>query len=154
MENSFEEEIKRLEQQVIELKTCPIKTASQMATKSIDQPVSYNLSYSAQLSPNFAWGENTVVITMTSTNGTNMLTSCYVKNSDDASGHNLQGRGISTIPTQAGSTAQYKVSLFSRNPNDISTLAGGGSVTLNYNFVLTATSDFTVTITTEPYNPF
>ena len=154
MDNKFDDEIKKLEKEVIELKTCPIKTASQMATKSIEQPISYNLTYSAQLSPNFAWGVDTVIITMTSTNGTNMLTSCYVKNSDDASGHNLQGRGLSTIPSKSGSIAQYRISLFSRNPNDIATLAGGGSVTLNYNFVLTATSDFTVDITTEPYNPF
>lgn len=154
MENSFEEQIIRLEQEVIALKTCPIKTATQMATKAVQQAISFNLSYSAQLSPNFAWGANTVVITITSTDGTNMLTSCTIENSGDASGHNLQGRGFQIIPTDAGSTSAYKVSLFSRNPNDIATLAGGGSVTLNYTMLLTATSDFTISVSTEPYNPF
>lgn len=154
MENSFSDEILKLEQEVLALKTCPIKTSTQMATKSVQQAISFDLDYVAQLMPNFAWGADTVVITMASTDGNNMLTSCTLENSDDASGHNLLGRGIQILHTDAGSTSQYKVSAWSRNPNDITTLSGGGSVTLNYTVLLTATSDFTISISTEPYNPF
>ena len=153
MDNTFEQEIKKLEQEVIDLKTCPIKSSAQIMTKSIDQPVSYDLTYFSQVPLNFVWGINTVIITMTSTDGKAMLTSCYLKNSDDAAGHNLQLRTISILQSSAGTVAQYRASLFSRNQNDISTMYGGGSVTLNYQLVLTATSDFTVSITTEPYNP-
>lgn len=152
--NNFDEEILRLEQEVLALKTCPIKTASQMATKSVRQSISFDLVYVSQLIQNYAWGENTVIITMNSVDGSNMLTSCTLENSQDASGHSLRARGISILQTDCGSSAQYKISAFSRNTSDISTLSGGGSVELNYNMILTATSDFTVTITSEPYNPF
>ena len=152
--NDFEQEIIRLEQEVLALKTCAIKTSTQMATKSVTQAISYDLDYSAQLMPNFAWGFETVIITMTSTDGTNMLTSCTLENSKDAAGHNLLSRGMQFIPTNCGNVAQYKISVFSRNTTDIQTLAGGGSVILNYNMILTATSDFTVSVSSEPYNPF
>ena len=154
MENTFSDEILKLEQEVLAIKTCPIKTATQMATKSVQQAVSFDLDYVGQLIQNFAWGEDTVVITMTSTDGNNMLTSCTLESSDDASSHNLLSRGIQILHTDGGSTSQYKVSAWSRNANDIATLSGGGSVTLNYTMLLTATSDFTVSISTEPYNPF
>lgn len=152
--NDFGEEIIRLEQELLALKTCPIKTSTQMATKSVNQPISFDLDYVGQLIQNFAWGENTVIITMESVDGTNMLTSCTLASSADASNHNLLARGIQILQSDCGNVAQYRISATSRNQNDIATLAGGGSVALNYNMILTATSDFTVSITSEPYNPF
>lgn len=154
MEDKFRNEIIKLEQEVIALKTCGIKTSTQMATKAVQQAVSFDLDYMGQMMPNYAWGAYTTVITIESVDGTNMLTSCTLESSDDASGYDLQGRGIYLLQTEAGATSVYKVSAWSRNPTDISTLSGGGSVTLNYTMLLTATSDFTITITQEPYSPF
>ena len=154
MENKFDDTIKTLEREVLELKSCPIKTSTQLQTKSVDQSISFNMVYVAQLLPNFCWGAETVIITMDSSDGTNMLTDCVLKNSDDAAGHNLASRAVTILRTDCGSTSQYKIHAVSTNPSDISELAQGNEVVLNYTVVLTATSDFTVTITTEPYQPF
>lgn len=154
MNNEFEDTIKRLEQEVIDLKSCPIKTSTQLTTKSVDQSASFNMVYVQQLSPNLCWGNDSIVITMTSTNGTNMLTDCVLKNSDDASGHNMDNRTVTILRTDCGDTSQYKIHLVSRNTNDIYALSQGQQVTINYTLVLTATSDFTISTTTEPYQPF
>ena len=127
--NDFEQEILRLEQEVLALKTCPIKTATSMTTKSVQQAVSFNMDYLGQLIQNYSWSARKIIITMTSTDGTNMLTDCTLESSGDAADYNLAGRGVTVVQTDAGSTTQYKVSAWSRNENDISILAGGGSVT-------------------------
>lgn len=154
MNNEFDNTIRELEQEIIDLRSCPIKTSTQLQTKSVEQSVSFDMVYVAQLLPNFCWGDETIVITMTSTDGTNMLTDCVLKNSDDAAGHNLAARSITIMRTDCGATSQYKIHLVSRNTTDIQKLSQGQQVILNYTLVLTSTSDFTISITTEPYQPF
>ena len=154
MNNEFDNTIKRLEQEVIELKSCPIKTSTQLQTKTIEQSISFDLVYVAQILPNFCWGSDSIIITMTSTDGTSMLTDCVLKNSDDAAGYDLAARSVTILRTDCGSTSQYSIHAVSRNANDIYELSQGHDVTINYTVVLTSTSDFTISITTEPYQPF
>jgi hypothetical protein len=153
MNNTFDNEILKLEQEIIALKTCPIKTATQMATKAVQQALSFNLEMTPFIQ-NYCWGENAIILTLTSTDGNAMLTSCTLENSGDASGHNLSGRSVNIRQKECGVTSVYRIYVTSVNNSDYETLDSGGSVTVNYTVLLTGTSDFTVSVTTEPYSPF
>ena len=151
--NEFDSEILKLEQEIIALKTCPIKTATQMATKAVQQALSFDLEMTPFIQ-NYCWGENAIILTLTSTDGNAMLTSCTLENSGDASGHSLSARSVGIRQDECGVTSKYRIYVTSLNNNDYETLDSGGSVTVNYTVLLTCTSDFTVTVTTEPYSPY
>ena len=154
MEDKFANDILRLEQEVLALKTCPIKTSTQMMTKSITQDFSVDLDYASYIYQNMAFNKDVTIITITSSNGTNMITDCTLENSGDAENYKLQGRSVSIIPCVGGNICKYRVNVLSSNPTDIDTLKNGGSVVLNYTVALTSTSDFDISVSQEPYSPF
>ena len=149
----FTARVKKMTEEVRDLKTCPIKTATQLATKK----KSINLVMDMTIFPtppyNYAYSVKKAFITATSNDGSNMITSCTVNpNAGDVEDHNLGGRSVSIFSVECGSTATYSAVVFSRNNADIQTLVNGGTVTLYYTIDFICTSDFTLSVRYEDFN--
>lgn len=149
----FTAKVKKIIEEVRDLKTCPIKTATQMATKKSSINISMPMTVHPGVSPAYAYSSKRAFITATSTDGTNMLTSCTVQdNAGDVQSHNLLGRSVTIFPVECGSVGTHSAIVYSRNPNDIQTLVGGGTLTLNYTLDFICTSDFTLSIRYEDFD--
>jgi len=149
----FTARIKKMTEEVRDLKTCPIKTATQLATKKKSINIVMDMTVFPHPPYTYAFSVKKAFITATSNDGSNMITSCTVQdNAGDVSGHNLAGRSISIFSVECGSTATYSAVVFSTNNNDIQTIVGGGTVTLNYTIDFICTSDFTLSIRYEDFN--
>lgn len=148
----FTEKVRKMIQEVRDLKTCPIKTATQLATEKKSIDISMPMTVHPGGSPSYAYSSKRAFITATSSDGSNMITSCTVQNNaGDVQNHNLLLRSISIFPVECGDTATYSAVVYSRNYNDIQTLVGGGSVTLNYTIDFICTSSVTLSVRYEDF---
>lgn len=149
----FEEMIKKMEQEIYELKTCPVKTATTMATTQKTQDINIPMTipiWSGSTPPPYAYGYKQAIITCTSTSGP-MICSCHLKNNaGDVSNYNLAGRSISVFPRKCGTVWEFAVLVYSRG-SDAQVIWQGGSVDLDYTMEITATSDFTMSLSYENY---
>lgn len=149
----FDERIKKLEQEIIALKTCPIKTATTLATISKTQAISIPLSipiWHGSPPPPYAYGYKQAIITCTSTSGP-MICSCHLKNNEgDVSNYALSGRSVSVFPRKCGSVWEFSVIVYSKG-SDAQVIWEGGSVTTSYTMEITSTSDFTISLSYEDY---
>ena len=150
MEDPFVQRIAKLQQEVLALKTCPIKTCTQFAT--ITKPV--NLTFTLTLPPGgfptYAYSTKKAIITAVANE--NMVTMCTLKNNaGDVTNYNLSGRTLRISPYQCGSTTIYSVVVYSRSSADIQDVLDGKTVTLNYTVEITASSDMTISTTYEDY---
>ena len=138
----FDEQINYLKGEITELKTAHIKTATKISTMELNTNVSFSLTLD-QLSGQMFSTER-AIITMTSSNSTNMISACYL---DGATPTNLDSRlvFINRINSDSGK-AKFEVVVFSENENDYNTLIGGGSVNLTYTVKLIGSSKFALSV--------
>ena len=152
MDEPFVNRITKLKQDVLELKTCPVKTCTQLATMTESINVTFTLVvHPGGGFPSYAYSSKKAYITVTANE--NMITMCTIKNNAGAvTNYNLNGRSITIYPYQCGSTAIYTAVLYSENENDIQDILDGKTVTLNYTLDVTATSNITLTVSYEDYD--
>ena len=138
----FDEQIKYLQAEIKQLKTAHIKTATKISTMELNTNVAFSLTLEPLSGQIFS--TQRAIITMVSSNSTNMISACYL---DGATPTNLDSRFvyINRIHSDSGKV-QFDVSVFSQNQNDYDTLAGGGSVDLNYTVKLIGSSKFTASV--------
>lgn len=149
----FTARVKKMTEEVRDLKTCPIKTATQLATKKKSINISMPMTVHPGTSPSYAYSYKRAYITATSSDGSNMLTSCTLQdNAGDVEDHNLLGRAVSIFSVECGSAATYSAVVYSRNYNDIQTITGGGTLVLNYTIDFICTSDFMLSVRYEDFN--
>lgn len=149
----FTVKLKKIIEEVRDLKTSPIKTATQLATEKKSINITMPMTVHPGASPSYAYSYKRAFITATSSDGSNMITSCTVQNNaGDVQSHNLLVRSVTIFPVECGDIATYSAIVYSRNSNDIQMLVGGGSVTLNYTIDFICTSDFTLSIRYEDFD--
>jgi len=141
-EQRYAQRIKTLEREIRNLKTSHVKTATTISTMYIDDSVSFSLMLDP-LSGNIVSTQR-AILTLSTTDGTNMLSACYINN---ASPVGLNDRTVEIIRLQPqNGNIRFGIAVFSQNINDYNTLAGGGSVNLTYNIRSVGTSNFITTI--------
>ena len=152
MEESFVNKIVKLQQEVRDLKTCPIKTSTQIATTTKSINVTFTLTvHPGGGFPAYAYSTKRAIITAVA--GENMITMCTLKNnSGDVTNYALNGRTLNLFPYQCGSTAIYTTVLYSQNSADIQDILDGKTVTFTYTLDITASSDVTLSVTYEDFN--
>lgn len=138
----FDEQIKYLKDEIKQLKTAHIKTATTINTMDLNKNVAFSLTLDELSGQMFS--TQRAIITMTSSNSTNMISACYL---DGATPSNLDSRFIfiNRIASDSGKV-KYEVVVFSENENDYIALSGGGSVNLNYTVKLIGSSKFTANV--------
>lgn len=152
----FDERIRRMEEEIVALKTCPVKTATQLMTTSKTQALTFNLAipiWHGSTPPPYAYSAKQAIITCTSTTGP-MICSCHLKNNaGDVSNYGLNARSISVWNKKCGNVWQFSVIVYSDGDgnSDSQTIWQGGSVTVNYTMEITASSDFTMSVSYEDY---
>lgn len=138
------EKLHYLKNELTNLKTATVKTASRIATTS----ASLSLHFSLAIEPLSTSMDSTkrAIITMQSTDGTDMLVACYASGITPA---NLDQRFLfiqKAARSSVDGVATFEVAVNSQNPNDFNTLSQGGSVELDYNIVVVGTSKFNASV--------
>lgn len=133
--------IKWLEKEIRALKTTHIKTATKISTLEKSTTVNFTLTMP---DPYTMVGSKRAIITMTTTDGTDMISACYL---DGVTPSNLNDRYpfIYRLDSPAGES-KYEVVVISQNANDYQTLSGGGTVNLSYNLKLVGSSDYNLAV--------
>lgn len=142
------EKLKSLRNEVRNLKTAHIKTASTISTMT--QAVTVNFSLQLDDLSGQIFSTQRAVITLTSADGTEMVSACYLQGITPS---NIDDRyiEINTLQPQGGK-ARYGVAVTVGNFNDYQTLVGGGTVNLSYTLQLVGTSRFTASVSYRPLN--
>lgn len=147
MTKTFKKEVNNLYRELIALKTQKERMANTLQTKE----QSFNISFDLILT--YEWGVANIhskknAIIDINTFGHNPLVSVR------SNMNNLDNRSIFLLPIYDHSTGHigYSIGVFSYNQSDYDTLSGGGSVTLNYTFTITATSDTNISISYKDNN--
>lgn len=142
-ENLLDQKIKYFEQEILNLKTMHIKTATTIKTKVLDTSVNFSLFLPSELSTEIL-STKRAIITMTAKDSTNMISACYLKNMTPS---NLDSRFIfiNRLSSSAG-VVKYGITIYSENYNDYTTLAGGGSVNLTYDIEVVGSSDYNIDV--------
>ena len=140
-EKLFDERMIALETEIRNLKTAHLKTATTISTKTANQALNFSLYLPDEYS---ILSTQRAVITMTSKNNTDMISSCYLVSVTPS---NLNDRFVFIKRVQSPTgTAKFDVVVFSQNQDDYDTLSGGGSVNLNYTVQLVGSSDYNVSV--------
>lgn len=147
---SFAEEIKYIEDEINNLKTSYLKVASEV--KVITDTV--DVQFSLEHIPHYPYATSTKIaeVAVTTTDGNNALCTLTLDATGDAAGYDLSGRTITNSPRSRGSVNTFDVYVTSANSDDIDTLDGGGSITLNYTMTVTCSSAFTTEVTYRDNN--
>lgn len=144
----FNQRINNLKNEITNLKTAHFKTATTLSTMSKQGSISldlklYGTSYYEVIS------EKRAVITMTTSDDTNMIGAVYLLGVTPS---NVDDRRIFCERLSSGSgQLKFAIYVYSQNETDFETLYDGGSVTLNYNIECVGTSRFTVDIKYEDF---
>lgn len=144
----FYDKILYFERELRNLKTSHVKTSTTIAT--LEKSTSIQLSLRLYGSASSYWEINSskkAVITMTSTDGTDMISALYV-NGITADNFNDRYIFVRRRATTAGKVA-FEIYVYSYNTNDRDILAGGGSVVLDYNLTAVGSSNYNITVTYE-----
>lgn len=122
-----------IKKEILALKTIKPKTASVMKTQRKSVSISLPLTIYAYQ----PMSSRAAIIKATSTDGSDMLASCTLK------GVSTLNNRIVIVQRTPGSTgvAEFAVFVAYGNSTDLETLRNGGSVTVNFNVDVTATSD-------------
>lgn len=149
----FDERIRSMEEEIVALKTCPVKTATQLATIQKEQAITLDMTipiWHGSDPPPYAYSAKQAIITCASTTGP-MICSCHLKNNaGDVTNYQLNGRSVSVWNKKCGSIWQFSVIIYSAG-NDAYIIWNGGDVTANYTMQITASSDFTMSVSYEDY---
>ncbi len=134
--------IKDLEAKVRYLKTTHFKTATTISTLSKDVGVNFSLTLES-LSGSI-YSTKRAVISLTTTDGSDMVSACYLKGATPTS---IDDRQLEILRLQPqDGVIRYGVAVTSGNADDYDTLSGGGLVNLSYTIELVGTSNFNVSV--------
>lgn len=140
MQNEFDREILAMNREISALKQQREKSANILHTQSKNITLTFDL----EIVPpdNYVRSDKMAVISIDSGENNPLLGISFNING-------LDNRVIRNVPIYNNNTDKvgFMVFIYSNNATDMSTLAGGGTVTLNYSVTLSATADFTPTIT-------
>jgi hypothetical protein len=136
----FAKRIGDLEREIRELKTAHYKTATTISTMTITQLLSFDLAIYNGWE---VWSNKRAIITLTSTDGSDMVSACYVNIKPST----LDQRYwyVNRLSSEEGE-AKFEVLVYSQNATDWTTLNNGGSVSLFSNVQLVGSSKFTVSV--------
>jgi len=140
-EQLYDRRIKDLEKEVRNLKTGYFKTATTINTMTENQTLNFSLS----LNPNAEiFSTQRAIITLDILDDSNMISACYLTGVNPK---NLNNRFAFVKRLQSNNNqVKYEVLVYSQNPDDYETLAGGGSVNLTYTVQLVGSSRFTSSV--------
>lgn len=138
----LDEKIKYFRQELTNLKTAHVKTATTISTMEALGTVNFALTLDTLSGQ--VYSTQRAIITLNSANSTNFVSACYL---DGATPTNLDNRLVFVERLDSGSAqCRFGVVVFSMNYNDYVTLSGGGSVNLSYNIKLVGSSKFSTSI--------
>lgn len=147
------ERIKNIEKEIKNLKTARFKTAATISTMTQDNTITLPLKLFGD--PLYYYeiiSSKRAVVTLTTTDNTDMISALYLKGVTPS---NLNNRYIFVhkLNSTAGK-ARFAIYVYSQNENDYNTLAGGGSVNVSYNIQGVGSSQFTMSINYEDFDPW
>ena len=145
--------INNIGKEIKNLKTAHFKTASTIDTMSANGSLTFDLKlYGNPLAYWEIFSKKRAVITLTTTDNTNMISALYLRGVTPS---NTNNRYIFTHREASGQgEAKFSVYVYSQNEDDFNTLSGGGTVTLNYGIQGVGSSQFTMSIAYEEINPW
>lgn len=143
MHNEFDNDINALGREIAALKQERQKSASVLRTERVLYGLTFNLEIAGMMAT-YVRSDKMAIIDI-DTDGNNPLVGVSFDVND------LDDRTIRSVPIYNENTGHigYMVYILSNNSDDISTLAGGGSVTLGYDINISTTTEITTTITYE-----
>lgn len=149
----LDKKILYFEKEIRNLKTAHVKTATTIAT--LEKGASVTLPLHLFGSAGQYWeiiSNKKAVFTLTSTDGTDMISALYV---DNMTPQNFNDRYV-FIRRRASTSGSviYEMYAYSYNTSDYNTLAGGGSVNLNYNITAVGSSDYALSVAYEDFDPW
>ena len=135
----YAKRITDLEREIRELKTAHYKTATTISTMTKTQLLSFDLKlYDYEI-----WSNKRAIITLTTTDGSNMISACYV----NVKPTSLDDRYYYVNRLSSGDgEAKFEVLVYSVNNTDWTTLFNGGSVDIFVNAQMVGSSDFTYSV--------
>lgn len=141
----FDSEIKKRTNEILALKQQKKKKAQTMRTITTTVPLQFNLELNYS-----QWGWTTVrsdkmAIVHIDTNGNNPLIGVQY-NLNGLNSRIIRDVGLYNHENDAIGRMVY---VFSQNSNDMQILNNGGSVRLDYEMIITSTSDISVTVSYE-----
>lgn len=139
---AFDAKMRYLESELLNLKTTHFKTATTISTMTNTDTLNFSLMLDS-ISTN-VFSTKRAVVTLTTSDGTDMLSSCYLLNATPTSLDNRTVQ-IQRLCSQAG-IVRFGIAVFSQNANDFDTLSHGGSVNLTYTIQTVGSSVFTTSI--------
>lgn len=149
----FDDKINYFQREIRNLKTAHVKTATTIATLEKKAAVTLPLHLFGNAGQYWEIISNKkAVFTLTSTDGTDMISALYV---DGLTPQNFNDRYV-FVRRRASTSGSviYEMYAYSYNTNDFNTLAGGGSINLNYNITAVGSSDYTLSVVYEDFDPW
>lgn len=149
----FTDKINYFQREIRNLKTSHVKTATTIAT--LEKPTSVTVPLHLFGSAGQYWeiiSNKKAIVALTSTDGTDMVSALYLKGVTPS---NLNSRYI--FIHRRGSVSGksvFEISVYSQNESDYNILSGGGSVNLNYSLTAVGSSNYTIAVTYEDFNPW
>lgn len=142
-EELYDRKILDLEREIRELKTAHYKTATTISTITKTTSVSFTLAFLDMLTMQI-WSTKRAIITVTTTDSSNMISACYLKG---VTASNLNNR-FAYVKRLASTDGQvrFEVYVYSVNNDDFNTLYNGGTVNLSYTLEIIGSSDFTTSV--------
>lgn len=132
--------INEIQRELRNLKTAHFKTATTIETTTAEQTLNFTL----EIAGLDVVSTKTAVLTMTSLDGSNMLSALYLKG---ATPDNLNDRFVFVNRRASGTgQAKFDVVVYSGNMDDWTTLEGGGTVNLSYTVQMVGSSRFSVSL--------
>lgn len=132
--------LKDLQKKVRFLKTTHYKTATTISTRTKEINVGFSLQLDS-LSGD-VYSTRRAVISATTTDGSDMVSACYLK---DATPTSIDDRQVEILRLQPqDGVVRFGVAVTAGNASDYNTLAGGGAVNLNYTIQVVGSSNFNI----------
>lgn len=149
----LEDKINYFQREICNLKTAHVKTATTIAT--LDKNTSITLPLKLYGSAGAYWeiiSSKKAVVTLTSMDETDMISALYI---DGITPSNFNNRYVFVRRrgSQSGQVA-YEIYAYSYNTDDLDTLSGGGSINLNYNLTAVGSSNYSLTVSYEDFDPW
>lgn len=147
------ERIKNIEKEIKNLKTARFKTAATISTITQNSSITLPLKiFGDPLTYYEVISSKRAIVTFTTTDNTNMIGALYL---DGVTPSNLNKRYIFVhkLNSSAGQS-RYAIYIYSQNEGDFNTLSGGGSVNLSYNIQGVGSSQFTMSVSYEDFDPW
>lgn len=142
-ENLYNQKIISLKNEIRYLKTAHYKTATKIST--MQNSVSINFSLFLNPDTYEIYGDKRAIITLTTSDNSDMISSCYIDEVGPSLVSDYRFVSVDRITSDVGKV-KYEVIVMSQNPDDYTTLIGGGSINLNFTATLIGSSRFITSI--------